>query len=141
MDEDKIIIKRSTVWKIGFGVFVFLFLVSIFTNGFGLTGNSVANSNTIKSSGGVTEVTTVIQGFKYNPEVINVKKGETVRLTIENKDNVLHGLHLPQFGIVDGTPANSKKTVEFKAVETPTNGRALSTCTQEHGEKLTINVI
>ena len=83
----------------------------------------------------------VIKGFQYSPDTITVKKGSQVRLTIQNKDNVLHGLHLPQFGLVDSTPPLTTKTFSFIAIETTTNGQAVPTCSQEHGETLTINVI
>lgn len=127
--------------KIGLGLFVLILVVGFFltNNGGGsVTGNAVAATG---GPGEVVEINTVIQGFQYNPDTITVKEGSRVRLTIENKDNVLHGLHLPQFGLVDGTPGGTTKTVEFIAKETPTNGQALPTCTQEHGETLTINVV
>jgi len=100
------------------------------------TGNVVAVSDN-----GFVEVKTILQNFEYNPAVITLKKGSKVRLTVENKDNVVHGLHLPQFGIVDSQPPNSVKIVEFTAIETPLNGQAISSCSESHGEKLTINVV
>ena len=104
------------------------------------SGSSGAAGAIVLDDGSVA-ITTVLEGFKYNPDTITVKKGSRIRLTIENKDNVLHGLHLPQFGIVDSTPALTSKTVEFNAVESPTNGQAVPTCAQEHGETLTFNVV
>ena len=73
--------------------------------------------------------------------MITVKEGSRVRLTIENKDNVVHGLHLPQFGIVDSQPALNTKTFEFVAIVTSTNNQAVPTCSLEHGETLTFNVV
>ena len=107
-----------------------------------LTGN-VITGNVVAAGGPgeIVEVKTVIQGFQYNPDTITVKKGSIVRLTIENKDNVLHGLHLPQFGVNGGTPGGTTKTYEFVAIETSTNNQPVPTCTQEHGETLTINVV
>jgi plastocyanin domain-containing protein len=137
--EETIAINKSFVWKAGAGLFGVLFVISLFTNGFGLVNNNEMTGNVVKD--GVVEIDTILQGFSYNPDTITVKKGSRVRLTIDNRDNVLHGLHLPQFGINGGTPPLSKKTVEFIAIETPNNGQALPTCSQEHGEKLTINVI
>jgi len=128
-------IKKSTMWK---GVTVVAILLVAF---FIFKGGESPAGNVVKSVDGITEVKTTLQGFQYNPDTITVKKGTTVRLTIENKDNVNHGLHLPQFGIMDSIPALSTKTVEFTAVETPTNGQAMPTCAQEHGETLTIKVV
>ena len=91
--------------------------------------------------GKVVEIKTVLKEFQYNPDTITVKRGSIIRLTIENKDNVVHGLHLPQFGIQDSQPPLNTKTIEFIAIETPSNGQAVPTCSQEHGETLTFNII
>ena len=132
-------LEKSTY--VGFGIFVAIVAVGLFFvlpgNSGGITGNAIA----VGGPGETVDVNTVIQGFQYRPDTITVKEGSKVRLTIENKDNVLHGLHLPQFGLNGGTPGGATKTFEFVARETPTNGQALPTCTQEHGEKLTIKVI
>ena len=134
--EQDISIKKSTIWK-GVTVVTILLVTFFIFNGF----RESPTGSVVKSVDGLTEVKTILQGFQYNPDTITVKKGTTVRLTIENKDNVNHGLHLPQFGIIDSVAALSTKTVEFTAIETPTNGQAMPTCAQEHGETLTINVI
>jgi len=134
--EQDVSIKKSTIWK-GAAVIAILLVAFFIFKG----GGESPTGNVMKSVGGVTEVKTTLQGFQYNPDTITVKKGTTVRLTIENKDNVNHGLHLMQFGVVDSIPALSTKTVEFTAIETPTNGQAMPTCSQEHGETLTINAV
>jgi len=134
--EQDISVKKSTIWK-GVAVVAILLVAFVIYNGF----RESPTGSVVKSVDGLTEVKTTLQGFQYNPDTITVKKGTTVRLTIENKDNVNHGLHLMQFGIMDSIPALSTKTVEFTAIETPINGQATPTCSQEHGETLTINVI
>jgi len=139
--------KKSTLWKGTAAIFILLFFGSLFTGGFGFNSDSTTNGPTANviaqrpATPGVTEVTTTLQGFKYNPDTISVKKGDKVVLTIVNKDNVNHGLHLMQFGIMESIPPFVTKTVQFTAIETPTNGQAVPTCSQEHGETLTINVI
>jgi len=135
--------EKST--KIGLGLFVFILVAGfMFTqqgSDGGITGNVVAGGGVAGGPGETVEVKTVIQGYQYNPDTVTVKKGSKVKLTIENKDNVLHGLHLPQFGLVGGTPGGATKTYEFTAIESQANGQALPTCTQEHGETLTFNVV
>jgi len=120
-----------------YGLLIFvLVVVGCARGGAGSTGNTVAVPDN-----GIVEVRTVLQNYQYNPDTITVKKGARVRLTIENRDNVVHGLHLPQFGIVDSQRPNGVKTVEFTAIETPSNGQALGTCSEAHGETLTFNVV
>jgi len=126
----------NKIWK-GGAVMVIMALAFLAFRG----ETSSPTGNVVKVVDGVVEVTTTIQGFKYSPDTITINKGDKVKLTIVNKDNVLHGLHLPQFGLVDGTPARATKTFEFVAVEGPTNGQAIPTCSQEHGETLTFNVV
>jgi len=123
-----------------------IFLVSLLTlilvvagcarGGSNPTGNAVAAPDN-----GIVEVRTVLQNYQYNPDIITVSKGSKVRLTIENRDNVVHGLNLHQFGIVGSQQPNAVKTVVFTAIETPTNGQAVPTCSEAHGETLTINVV
>lgn len=140
MTENTISISKKQMWRYS----TFLLAGVLLIGGFfvfagkgelGITGNTIAGP--IET----VEIKTIIQDFQYQPDKITVKEGSKIRLTIQNKDNVLHGLHLPQFGLVDGVPGGLTKTFEFTAVETPTNGQAIPTCTQEHGEMLTINVI
>ena len=99
-----------------------------------LATQNQANQNIVPGGPGqIVELKIQIQNFQYAPDTITVKRGSIVRLTIENKDNVVHGLHLPQFGIQESQAALGTKTVEFTAIETPSNGQAVATCTQEHG--------
>jgi len=134
-NTNTITISKRQIWKYSAFVFGLLFIGTFFFQG-GSTGNVIGGGD-----GGIVEIKTTIQGFQYDPDVITVKEGSRVRLTIENKDNVVHGLHLPQFGIVDSQPALNTKTFEFIAKETSTNGQALPTCSLEHGETLTFNVV
>jgi len=89
----------------------------------------------VNTPSGFNEVTTTIQGLQYNPDTINLREGENVRLTVINKDNFGHAFNLKQFGISGSLQPNSQKTVEF--VATKTNNQAVYTCSQEHGETLT----
>ena len=131
-------IKKSTLRK---GAVVVLIAVLAFFASKGDFDNLFTSNVVTAWDDGVVEVTTVLQGFQYQPDTITVKEGSTVRLTIDNRDNVNHGLHLPQFGIVQGMAPLKITTVEFTAIDTPTNGQAIPTCSKEHGETLTINVV
>jgi len=91
--------------------------------------------NTVMTGDGFVEVTTTLQGFRYNPNTITLEEGSKVRLTVDNKDNVLHAFNLKQFGIIGSIQPRSTKTVEFTA--TKTNGQEVYTCSQQHGETLT----
>jgi len=136
-NTNTITISKKQIWEYSAFIFGLLFIGTFFFQGGSSTGNVVVGNG----EGELVEIKTTIQGFQYDPDVITVKEGSRVRLIIENKDNVVHGLHLPQFGIVDSQPALNTKTVEFIAKVTSTNGQALPTCSQEHGETLTFNVV
>jgi plastocyanin len=138
MENNDVLIKKSTLWKGAVVVLIAVLVFFVFKSNF---GNGVTGNVVTAGDNEVVEVSTLIQGFEYQPDTITVKKGSTVRLTIDNKDNVNHGLHLMQFGVMRGLEPRSKTTVEFVAKETPTNGQAVPTCSQEHGETLTINVV
>jgi len=139
---EHVAIKKSTLWKGTAGILIVVVAIFVLKGGLG-SGNGLESvtGNVVKSGGGVTQVRTTLQGFRYYPDTITVQRGTTVELTIENKDTVNHGLHLPQFGVVDAIPPLTTTTVSFRAIETSTNGQAMPTCSQEHGETFTINVI
>jgi len=139
-EDNSININKKQIWKYSFFLLIGVLLVGgffIFTgkDDASITGGVIGNSN------GIVEVTTTLQGFKYNPDTITLKEGSTVRLTVINKDNIRHGFDLKQFGVTGSLNPNSKKTVQFVAVKDPTNGQATFSCTQEHGETLTFNII
>lgn len=63
----------------------------------------------------IKEFAIVGRQYTWDPTVIKVKQGDTVRLKITSKD-VLHGIVIPELGI-DNTdiPVGETKTVEFTA--------------------------
>ena len=143
MEKTTFEIKKSTIWKGVVGILAVVAVYLIFSGNFGFSGTRGADStgNVVAAPDGIVEVRTILQNFQYNPDTITVKEGSKVRLTIENRDNVVHGLHLPQFGIVDSQQPNGIKTVVFTAINTPSNGQTLGTCSEAHGETLTFNVV
>jgi len=138
MTEGSFKLKKSTLWITGSLFLVIIVAAIILIPGrSGVTGNAVS----VVSSDGIVEVSTILQGFQYNPDTITLKEGSTVRLTVYNKDNVGHGFNLKQFGIFGSLQPNSQKTVEFVAVKDSSSGKATYSCSQEHGETLTFNII
>jgi len=99
----------------------------------GITGNVVSQEEFL-------EVSTTIQGFAYNPDTITLKEGSKVKLTVTNKDRVVHAFNLKQFGITGSIQPGAVKTVEFVATKNPSSGQAVYTCSQDHGETLTFIV-
>lgn len=122
--------EKSTLFGLG------IFMVVVIS-GFMFFGGDKAQTtgNAVETVNGFIEVKTTLQGFQYNPDTITLEEGSKVRLTVKNKDNVLHAFNLKQFGITGSIQPGSTKTVEFTA--TKTNGQAVYTCSQEHGETLT----
>ncbi len=49
-----------------------------------------STSSSSTSSSAVREITIVLSDFKFEPQDITVKRGERVRLTLENKGTVAH---------------------------------------------------
>ena len=65
-----------------------------------------------------TETNTIIEEFNvkafrfgYEPNVINLDKGDKIRINIDNTD-VMHGIRIPDFGL------RGNKTIEFTAGKT-----------------------
>jgi len=123
-------VENSTLFGLG------IFLVVI-VGGFMLFGGDKTQTtgNVVGVGNGFVEVTTTIRGLQYNPDIITLNEGDNVKLTIINKDNFGHAFNLKQFGITGSLQPSSTKTVEF--IATKTNGQAVYTCSQEHGETLT----
>ena len=122
--------EKST--KIGLGIF-FVIVVA----GFMFLGGDKAQitGNVVGTGESFVEVTTTIKGLQYNPDTITLNEGDNVKLTVINKDSFGHAFNLKQFGITGSIRPGSTKTVEF--IATKTNGQAIYTCSQEHGETLT----
>lgn len=62
----------------------------------------------------VHEVRMTAKKYEYNPEVIRVKQGETVRLLITATDRK-HGFELKEYGIKVELPEGKETVVEFVA--------------------------
>jgi cytochrome c oxidase subunit 2 len=64
------------------------------------------------ATGEVQEVVINATNWEFSPNVIEVKKGTTVKLTLENTDG-FHGIAIPELGI----EVKGGETVEFVAGE------------------------
>lgn len=73
------------------------------------------NSNSLENfEGEIKEFNIVAKKWDFNPETINVNKGDKVILNIESID-VAHGITLSEFGIREILQPNKKIKIEFIA--------------------------
>ncbi len=78
-------------------------------------------------------------GFRFDPATVTVKTGETVRLTVANRDNVPHNLYDSNVALAYTLfPAGVAQSVTFTAPTTP--GTYLAVCTFHPGMSLEIVV-
>lgn len=69
---------------------------------------SAETSNAAETTSGVDEFTVKAFRFGYQPDTLTVKKGDLVKITIDNVDG-MHGINLFAFGVQD------MDYIEFKA--------------------------
>ena len=62
----------------------------------------------------VHEIAMVARKWVFEPDTITVKKGDTVKLTVESVD-VTHGFALPAFGINENLTPGKTVEIEFVA--------------------------
>jgi len=65
----------------------------------------------------VVEFNVKLKRYEFDPEVIRVKKGDTVRLSIESID-IEHGFYIDGYDIDVRVPHAELRVVEFKADKT-----------------------
>lgn len=132
--DRKIIIFVGGVVILGFIFFAVMnqFLFTGKTNS-GLVGEAKQAAGSKQKS-----FSTQIANFKYAPEKFTVNQGDTVQVTITNKDTVTHGVSLQAFGVKDFIQPNQTKTIQFVATQ---KGSGETFCNTDHGEKLLIEVI
>ncbi len=91
------------------------------------------------SGKGAREIFLVLENEAYRPKVISVGLNDKVTLNIKNNDKVSHGLHLPEFGVVESIPPLSRKRVSFIPAK---KGMTAGSCANDaHNENLTVNVL
>ena len=67
------------------------------------------------TTGKVREITVISQKDKwnFNPDYIEVDRGDLIKLTVINEDNYDHGIAIDAFGVSQRMPANSTINIEF----------------------------
>jgi VCBS repeat-containing protein len=84
------------------------------------TPTETAPSGAMKAQTGVKEVTVEASNFKFTPATITVNKGETVRLTLNNKAGT-HDWHVDEFNAATKLlQTGQSDTIEFTADKTGT---------------------
>lgn len=71
------------------------------------------------TSGKIREITITAKKdqWKFDPEVIDVQRGDKIIATVINEDSYDHGIALDAFGISQRMPAQSTIKVEFVATQ------------------------
>ncbi|MBI3026985.1 cupredoxin domain-containing protein [Candidatus Woesearchaeota archaeon] len=76
--------------------------------------NQQVEEKTAAQSGEVKEFKMVAKQFVFEPEVIEVNKGDKVRLIVTSTD-VPHGISIPEYGINQRLDPGKSATIEFTA--------------------------
>lgn len=94
-----------------------LFVILVFVSG--CVGQQTTQSTTITQTGEVKEFEITAKQFSFEPDVITVNKGDTVKLKITSID-VTHGFAINEFGIREILYPGKTVNVEFVADKTGT---------------------
>ena len=85
----------------------------------------------IKPTGNIVEINITANKNKWNPVLINVKAGDTVKINLINEDPYDHGFAIEAFGINKRIFAKQKTSVEFVASK---KGKFIFYCSVPCGE-------
>ena len=98
-----------------FLIFVTLFLVSSCAQpkSEGVTGKTVSNESAVPNND-VKEFRITAKQFAFDPETIEVNKGDKVRLIVTSVD-VPHGIAIKEYGINQRLDVGKPVTIEFTA--------------------------
>lgn len=79
----------------------------------------VGSSEAPIETGVVRDITVISKRleWRFEPEAIEVDRGDRVRLTVINEDNFDHGVAIDAFGISQRLPANATIDIEFVATK------------------------
>ncbi len=126
-------INKNLLWILVFSLFIIIFLA-----GCGKTEvkESLSDGKEETLVDEIKEFNVIAKQWEFVPNVIEVNKGDKVRLKVTSVD-VTHGIGLPDFG-VDSVrlPPNETKIVEFVADKTGTFNTMICTvfCGSGHND-------
>ncbi|MBI2085684.1 MAG: cupredoxin domain-containing protein [Candidatus Aenigmarchaeota archaeon] len=78
------------------------------------TGATTTTSSTTTTQASVKEFSITASQWKFEPNTITVKQGDTVKLTLTSID-VTHGVSIPTFGVNKQIDPGKTATVQFVA--------------------------
>jgi cytochrome c oxidase subunit 2 len=79
-----------------------------------VVANQVATQNQVVAQSAVKEFTMTAKNWEFNPAVITVKQGDTVKLHVKSLD-VEHGITIPEFNVNVKLQPNKEETFQFVA--------------------------
>ena len=77
-------------------------------------GNSNVEEKAVVAQDGVKEFKMTAKQFTFTPDIIEVNKGDKVRLVVTSAD-VPHGFSIPEYGINERLDPGKPVTIEFTA--------------------------
>jgi nitrite reductase (NO-forming) len=76
---------------------------------------TVSARTTLSAEAKTNALAVEIKSFSFNPNRLQVKAGDTVRIVVKNSDPTLHTFTLPDAGVDVSVPPGSERLVEFRA--------------------------
>ncbi len=98
---------------LGIGLLVLLGAGFLYTNFLAPEGSRGISTGVIREF----TLTAEKDAWKFEPDVIEVNQGDTVKLTVVNEDEYDHGLAIDVFGISQRIAAKSTTIIEFVATQ------------------------
>lgn len=92
-------------------ILIVIIVLAILVMGFVFFKSSNPTGSIVKEN--IREITLNASRFQYNPDIIEVKKGDRIKININNLDTI-HGIRIPDFNV------KGNSTVEFIADKTGT---------------------
>ncbi len=117
--------------------------------GLALVGSAFIASDSLSSGPKVKKFNIIMENNRYIPAEIVAGVGDTVIINFQNRDDVAHGVAVPQFNatVPNGhVPANGTACMEFVATTAGVSDAAVcgganpSDTTDDHGEMLKVTI-
>ena len=100
-------------------ILIIIIIALIIIGGFSYDNFFKKESSKPLDTGIVKEFTIVAKKleWRFNPDVIEVNRGDRINLTVVNEDNFDHGMTIEAFGVNQRIPANSTIHISFVATQ------------------------